>query len=97
MALEKNFILYLSKLTPADKAANRENGFGYTINIINSGNECSKGTATSQAFKLMMSKSFAQSCALHQETTSPALIKNHSFRSFTFSFLFFFHLVFLSK
>jgi len=37
------------KLTKADKAANRKNGFGYTINIINGGIECGKGTPTPQA------------------------------------------------
>lgn len=34
------------KLTAADKAANRTDGFGYTIDIINGGVECGKGTAT---------------------------------------------------
>lgn len=34
------------KLTAADKAANRTDGFGYTIDIINGGIECGKGTAT---------------------------------------------------
>lgn len=36
-------------LTQADIDANRKNGFGYTINIINGGIECGKGTATAQA------------------------------------------------
>lgn len=48
------------KLTAADKAANRTDGFGYTINIINGGIECGKGTATPQAANRV--KYFLQFC-----------------------------------
>lgn len=44
-----NVIIGKYKRTRADKAANRQVGFGYTINIINGGIECGKETATPQA------------------------------------------------
>ncbi|KAG0621243.1 hypothetical protein M758_3G004000 [Ceratodon purpureus] len=56
-----NVIIGKHKLTAADKAANRKNGFGYTINIINGGLECGKGTATPQAANRV--KYFLEFCA----------------------------------